>query len=170
MSKRERWIYASLVLALSAQAVHAQDVNPTAAAPQPDLGKLRQQVAEQAQKLTEQQRQLDESQRHLGALQKQLQELQKQLGIVPTKPAPTEKVAQPTSRWQADEPTTVHPVGQAPSRRGHPPPEIAPLFEQPGVLSPAAASPWSLRCSIHIPHRIGFPSSATPSFPPWSSA
>jgi uncharacterized coiled-coil protein SlyX len=138
MSKRERWIYASLVLALSAQAVHAQDVNPTAAAPQPDLGKLRQQVAEQAQKLTEQQRQLDESQRHLGALQKQLQELQKQLGIVPTKPAPTEKVAQPTSRWQADEPTTVHPVGQAPSRRQDTrPPEIAPLLaQQPGVLSP----------------------------------
>lgn len=141
MSKRERMVYAGLVLALSAQTVHAQDVSPVTrdnAAPQPDLGKLRQQVTEQAQKLTEQQRQLDESQRHLSALQKQLEALQKQLGAAPSKPAQAANAASPPSSGQAREATIVRPVGQAPARpQGTRPPEIAPLLaEQPGVLSP----------------------------------
>lgn len=141
MLKKERMVYAGLVLALSAQTVHAQDVSQItrdATAPQPDLGKLRQQVAEQAQKLTEQQRQLDESQRHLSALKKQLEVLQKQLGAAPTKPVQPEKVAQSPSSGQAREPTTVRPVGQAPVRpQDTRPPEIAPLLaQQPGVLSP----------------------------------
>ena len=141
MSKCESLIYASLVLALSAQAINAQEVNQAtrnAAEPQPDLGKLRQQVADQAQKLTEQQRQLDESQRYLSSLQKQLEVLQKQLGVAPTKPPQAEQVAQSPRSSQSGERDTIRPVGQAPARpRDTRPPEIAPLVAaQPGVLSP----------------------------------
>lgn len=140
MSKKGTWIRASLMVALGAQVAHAQvlqQASPDAAAPQPDLGQLRQQVAAQALKLAEQQRQIDESQRHLGALREQLEALQKQLGTAPARPAQAARVAQPPTRVsQADTPTTGRPVGQAPVREDTRPPEIAPLFEAPGVLSP----------------------------------
>jgi uncharacterized coiled-coil protein SlyX len=140
MSKKGTWIRASLMVALGAQVAHAevvQQAGPDAAAPQPDLGQLRQQVAAQALKLAEQQRQIDESQRHLGALQERLEALQKQLGIAPARPAQAAKAAQPPTRVsQADAPATDRPVGQAPVRKDTRPPEIAPLFETPGVLSP----------------------------------
>lgn len=137
MSTKGAWIRVGLMVALGAQVAHAQVLQlarPDAAAPQPDLGHLRQQVAAQALKLAEQQRQIDESQRHLSALQERLEALQKQLGTVPPKAA---KAAQPPTRIsQADAPTTGRPVGQAPVREDTRPPEIAPLFEAPGVLSP----------------------------------
>lgn len=140
MTKKGTWLRASLVMMLGVQAVHAQTVRqapPDAAAPQPDLGQLRQQVAAQARKLAEQQRQIDESNRHLGALQKQLEALQKQLATAPARPAQAASGAQPATRVsQVDMPPTGRPVGQAPVREDTRPPEIAPLFEQPGVLSP----------------------------------
>ena len=138
MSKKGTWVRASLVMMLSAQVAHAealQQARPGVAAPQPDLGQLRQQVAEQALKLAEQQRQLDESNRHLGTLQKQLEALQKQLGNAPTTPAQTVKVAQSSATGSQVVPD--RPVGQAPApKEDTRPPEIAPIFEGPGVLSP----------------------------------
>jgi len=138
MSKKGTWVRASLVMMLSAQVAHAealQQARPGAAAPQPDLGQLRQQVAEQALKLAEQQRQLDESNRHLGTLHKQLEALQKQLGNAPTKPAQTVKVAQSSATGSQVVPD--RPVGQAPApKEDTRPPEIAPIFEGPGVLAP----------------------------------
>jgi len=135
MSKKGSWVRAGLVLALSAgaQTVHAEELRPSgpdAAAPQSDLTLLRQQVAAQALKLAEQQRQIDESRRQLEALQKQL-------GIAPAVPAQSVRVAQssPTGS-RVDAPRPDRPVGQAPVREDTRPPEIAPLFEQPGVLSP----------------------------------
>lgn len=140
MSTKGAWIRATLMVVLGAQVAHAevlQQAIPDAAAPQPELGQLRQQVAAQALELAKQQRQIDESQRHLGALQAQLEALQKQLGAAPARPAQVAKVAQPPTRVsQADAPTTDRPVGQAPVREDTRPPEIAPLFEAPGVLSP----------------------------------
>lgn len=140
MSKKATWVRASLVVMLGAQAAHAQTVQqarPDTAAPQPDLGQLRQQVAAQALKLAEQQRQLDESNRHLGALQKQLEALQQRLGTAPAQPAQAAKEAPPPTRVsQVDARPTDRPVGQAPVREDTRPPEIAPLFEAPGVLSP----------------------------------
>ena len=135
MSKMGSWVCASLVLALSAgaQTAHAEEVRqsgPDAAAPQSDLTLLRQQVAAQALKLAEQQRQIDESRRQLEALQKQL-------GIAPAEPTQSIRVAQSTpSGTQVDAPSADRPVGQAPAREDTRPPEIAPLFEAPGVLSP----------------------------------
>lgn len=140
MSKKATWVRASLVAILGTQAAHAQTVQqprPAAAAPQPDLAQLRQQVAAQDLKLAEQQRQLDESNRHLGALQKQLEALQQRLGTAPAQPAQAAKEAPPPTRVsQVDARPTDRPVGQAPVREDTRPPEIAPLFEEPGVLSP----------------------------------
>lgn len=140
MSKKGTWARAGLVVMLGTQAAHAQTVQQPrldAAALQPDLGQLRQQVAAQALKLAEQQRQIDESQRQLGAMQKQLEALQSQLGTAPAKPAQAVTVTpSPTRVSQVDARPTDRPVGQAPVRENTRPPEIAPLFEQPGVLSP----------------------------------
>lgn len=140
MTKKGTWVRASLVVMLGTQAAHAQTVQqprPDAATPQPDLPQLRQQVAAQALKLAEQQRQIDESQRQLGALQKQLEALQRQLGTTPARPTQAITVApSPTRVSQVDTPSTDRPVGQAPVREDTRPPEIAPLFEAPGVLSP----------------------------------
>ncbi len=140
MTKNRTWLRAGLVMMLGVQVVHAQTVRqapPDAAAPQPDLGQLRQQVAAQALKLAEQQRRIDESNRHLDALEKKLEALQKQLATAPAKPAQAASRAQPATRVsQADAPPTGRPVGQAPVQEDSRPPAIAPLFEQPGVLSP----------------------------------
>ncbi|MHB8939656.1 MAG: transporter [Thiobacillus sp.] len=140
MTKKGTWARAGLVVMLGAQAAHAQTVQqpgPTAAAPQPDLVQLRQQVAAQDLKLVEQQRQLDESQRQLAALQKQLEALQNRLGTASAQPAQAAKEAPPPTRVsQVDARATDRPVGQAPVREDTRPPEIAPLFEAPGVLSP----------------------------------
>jgi uncharacterized coiled-coil protein SlyX len=143
MTRKGTWARAGLMVMLGAQAAHAQTVQqprPTAAAPQPDLAQLRQQVEAQDLKLAEQQRQLDESNRQLGALQKQLEALQQRLGAAPAQPAQPAQaatVAQPPARVsQVDARPTARPVGQAPVREDTRPPEIAPLFEAPGVLSP----------------------------------
>jgi opacity protein-like surface antigen/uncharacterized coiled-coil protein SlyX len=140
MTKKGTWVRAGLVVMLGAHAAHAQTVQQpglTAAAPQPDLAQLRQQVAAQDLKLAEQQRQLDESNRQLGALQKQLEALQQRLGAAPAQPAQAATAAQPPTRVsQVDARATDRPVGQAPIREDTRPPEIAPLFEAPGVLSP----------------------------------
>ncbi|MDZ7596657.1 MAG: transporter [Thiobacillus sp.] len=140
MTKKGAWARAGLVVMLGTQAAHAQTVQQPrldAAAPQPDLAQLRQQVAAQALKLAEQQRQLDESNRQLGALQKQLEALQQRLGAAPAQPAQAATAAQPPTRVsQVDARATDRPVGQAPVREDTRPPEIAPLFEAPGVLSP----------------------------------
>ena len=139
MSKKGTWARASLVMMLGAPVAHAealQQARLDAAAPQPDLSQLRQQVAAQALKLAEQQRQIDESHQHLGALQRQMEALQKQLEIAPpAKPAQTVKVAQSSATGSQVVPD--RPVGQAPApKEDTRPPEIAPIFEGPGVLSP----------------------------------
>lgn len=144
MSKTGNWVGAGLAMMLGTQAAHAEEVRQAgqeAAAPQVDMNALRQQVAAQALKLTEQQRQIDESHRHLAALQKQLEALQKQLETAPAKPAQTVKVAQAPTPTQVDAPAPApapdRPVGQAPAPKTDTrPPEIAPIFEGPGVLSP----------------------------------
>jgi len=140
MSKKGTWVRASLVMMLSAPVAHAealQQARLDAAAPQPNLNQLRQQVAAQALKLAEQQRQIDESHQHLGALQKLLEALQKKLEIAPAKPAQTVKVAQSSATGSQVDAPPARPVGQAPApKEDTRPPEIAPIFEGPGVLSP----------------------------------
>jgi hypothetical protein len=135
MSRKATWFPAALLMMLGTQTVHAEELRQAgqdAAAPESDLSQLRQQVAAQALTLAEQQRQLDESRRQLEALQKRL-------GIAPAEPPKAAmKMAQSLAGGsQVYEPGAGRPVGQAPARsQDTRPPEVAPLFEQPGVLSP----------------------------------
>ena len=100
----------------------------------PDLVQIQRQLEEQSEKLVAMQRALDEEKKKLLAHKQALQETRKQLetlqaraGGAPAKPA-VEKVA------RAD--TASQPVGQAPEKPEESrPPEVAPLFEQPGVLT-----------------------------------
>ena len=138
MAKKGTWVRAGLLVALGAHAAHAQTAaSVEAAAPAPDLKLLRQQVAAQALKLAEQQRQIEASQRHLAALQSQLDALRQRLAGEPTQPAPVVTAAQSPTSTRSSAPAPARPVGQPPAPpKDTRPPEIAPLFEQPGVLSP----------------------------------
>jgi hypothetical protein len=99
-----------------------------------DLVQIQRELEEQSEQLAAMQRALDEEKKKLLAHKRALQETRRQLevlqarvGGVAAKPA-VEKVA------QAD--MTPRPVGQAPEKpEDSRPPEIAQLFEQPGVLT-----------------------------------
>lgn len=121
----------SLVWALLAvTSVYGQE------APQagPDLVQIQRQLEEQSEKLAAMQRALDEEKKKLLAHKQALQETRRQLeamqakaGGAPVKPA-AEKVARTDTAPQS--------VGQAPEKPEESrPPAIAPLFEQPGVLT-----------------------------------
>ena len=100
----------------------------------PDLVQIQRQLEEQSEKLVAMQRALDEERKKLLAQKQALQETRRQLealhakaGGAPVKPA-VEKVARADAVPQS--------VGQAPEKQEESrPPAIAPLFEQPGVLT-----------------------------------
>ena len=102
---------------------------------QADMNQMRQQLDEQAKKLAVQQNQLDEELRKLEhhkrafeETRQQLEALQKRLGVTPA--SRPERVAQTQAQ-------PVQPVGRAPEKqKDAQPPEVAQLFEQPGVLTP----------------------------------
>jgi hypothetical protein len=117
---------------LGASPGYSQDV-PRAS--QTDINQMRQQLDEQAKKLAAQQNQLDEELRKLEEhkrafeeTRQQLEALQKRLGVTPA--SRHERVAQTQAQ-------PVQPVGRAPEKqKDAQPPEVAQLFEQPGVLTP----------------------------------
>lgn len=98
-----------------------------------DMNQLRQQLDEQVKKLAAQQSLLDEEMKQLEAhrrafedTRRQLEALQQRMGVIP---APRPQVAQA-------QPQPGQPVGRAPEKPKHSrPPEMAPIFEQPGVLT-----------------------------------
>lgn len=100
---------------------------------QADMNQLRQQLDEQAKKLAAQQSLLDEEMKQLEAhrrafedTRRQLEALQKRMGVIP---ASRPQVAQA-------QPQPGQPVGRAPEKpKDSRPPEMAPIFEQPGVLT-----------------------------------
>lgn len=100
---------------------------------QADMHQLRQQLNEQVKKLTAQQSLLDEEMKQLEAhrrafedTRRQLEALQQRMGVIP---APRPQVAQA-------QPQPGQPVGRAPEKpKDSRPPEMAPIFEQPGVLT-----------------------------------
>ena len=129
--RMETWVYAGAVWICGIHSVGAEEVqkvNDKIADTQIDIHQLRQQVRAQSLLLDEQQRQLD-------AARRRLEHLEKQLGLVRTDPV--HRAAVPAT---GGSPIAVsgssRPVGQAPVRDDRRPPQIAPLFEQPGVLSP----------------------------------
>ncbi|MDD5330834.1 MAG: hypothetical protein PHX38_12600 [Sulfuricella sp.] len=99
----------------------------------PDLAPIRRQLEEQGRQLEAQQRTIEAEEKKLQAQKRALKETRRQLdallaraGVAPAKPA-AEKTAQAQSATQ--------PVGQAPEPKDGAPPEIAPIFEQPSVLT-----------------------------------
>lgn len=100
---------------------------------QADMNQLRQQLDEQVKKLAAQQSLLDEEMKQLEAhrrafedTRRQLEALQQRMGVIP---APRPQVAQA-------QPQPGQPVGRAPEKpKDSRPPEMAPIFEQPGVLT-----------------------------------
>lgn len=128
-----KFFKAGLVGALmGASPGYSQDLSRTVAA---DMNQMRQQLDEQAKKLAAQQNQLDEEFRKLEEhkrafeeTRRQLEALQKRLGVTPA--SRPERVAQTQVQ-------PVQPVGRAPEKpKDAQPPEVAQLFEQPGVLTP----------------------------------
>lgn len=121
------WCSAALLAALSpVPPVHAQD------APAPPLHDLRQQVREQAERLEALRRSLAEQEAALDALRRALdaEALAGRRGGGPaTGGAPQAQAQAP----QAGPPQG--PVGQAPESSQRPP-AVAPIFDQPGVLTP----------------------------------
>ncbi len=115
---------------LSVASASGQEVPQTGT----DLIQIQRQLEEQSEKLAAMQRALEEEKKKLLAHKRALQETRRQLealqasaGGGAVKPA-ADKVAQAG--------TAPQPVGQAPERQEESrPPAIAPLFEQPGVLT-----------------------------------
>lgn len=106
----------------------ARAAEPAAAAPdqnQARLETLRQQLAEQA-------RRLEALKRDMAQQEAQLRELRQALGqeVLATQRGGAARDMAPQQMAQAPAP-----VGQSPERDSRPP-EVAPIFEQPGVLTP----------------------------------
>lgn len=122
----------SLVWALIAiNSAYAEEVP----APVPDLALIQQQLEEQSAKLAAMQRALDEEKKQLQEHKRALRETRRQLDVLQGKAggAPAEPSAEKVA--QAD--TSPQTVGQAPEKPADGrPPEVAQIFDQPGVLTP----------------------------------
>jgi uncharacterized coiled-coil protein SlyX len=127
---------ATLLCAASLGAAQAADE----ASPRP--GELKQRIAEQA-------RQLEELKRLLAAQEATLESLRRSLDAEKPTSAETRPAAPSPAPVVADE----KPVGSAPPAA---PPRVAPIFEQPGVLTPAGKFGFepSLQYSYSSSNRI----------------
>lgn len=113
-----------------AEPIAQQEAQP----PEPDIARIRQQLETQSRQLEAQRQALEEEEKKLQAHKRALKETMRQLdalmakaGMAPAGPA-AEKVAQAQPSPQ--------PVGQAPEKpKDSRPPEVAPIFEQPSVLT-----------------------------------
>lgn len=110
----------------------AGDVAPAGAG---DIEQMKRELGEQRKALEAQQRALEEQENRLAAQKRALQETQRRLeGLQSQLGGPVAPSPEKTARTESQEaPQTV---GRAPEKpkNGHPP-EIAPIFEQPGVLT-----------------------------------
>ena len=128
------WIllYGTLMcgLTLSTWAV-AQDARPA------DVGEITRQLSEQSTKLGELARAIGEQERELAENKKQLLEQRRKveqlLQQYSGRGAPGSGAQTAPILAQAD---TTKPVGQAPDPKDAKPTDIAPIFQQPGVLTP----------------------------------
>lgn len=133
-----QWSKYALLAGLTATALttlhtHAEDGGGAMTTQQ-----IRQMLEEQTrklneakQKLAEQEAQQAQTRRELDATQRQLDQLKAQAGMAPTPAAPPRPAAAPPQQQVA----TAQPVGKAPEDANRQP-EIAQIFEQPGVLTP----------------------------------
>lgn len=120
----------------------AQDTTSNSTA----IEQLRQQLDQQREELQRQERSLAAQEAKLDAQRRKLEQAQKRLNqLAGHQAAPATKPA--TGERRVAQAPTEQPVGQAPSRKEeNRPPEVAPIFEQPGVLTPRGK--WVLEPSL----------------------
>lgn len=114
--------------------------------PQVDVGEITRQLSEQSAKLKELSRALAEQERELVESKRQLLEQQRRVdqllqGYTGRGVAGSTGSAGQGAGSVGYDPTTLaqapsKPVGQAPDQKDARPPDIAPIFQQPGVLTP----------------------------------
>ena len=113
----------------------AQDVGPPLQNQGPGIDQLRQQLDEEQSQLAAQQQALRDAEKRLDEQKRSLQETQRRLDALrgqlggPQPAASREGV-------QSEAPTAEQPVGQAPTEAPAPAQAVAPILEQPGVLTP----------------------------------
>lgn len=136
---RGRWISISTLAAALAGTAQAQSIDSAV-----DLDQFRQQLEGETARLNALQRSLDEQESSLAAQRRQLIEQRRRLealyermtgrGAPPSSATPSGNQPTPLQSAQTD-PTTPKPVGEAP-RTGERPPEVAPIGQESGVLTP----------------------------------
>ena len=127
---RKRWpltILAGAVLAVVASQAHAQRTPPAKNNPGARIERLQQQLSEQARQIETLRQAVAEQDARQSELQRALSQEPRPVAG-PVAPAPAIPAAPDESQ------RTVR-VGAAPSQE-NPPPAVAPLFDQPGILTP----------------------------------
>ena len=137
---RGRSITISALAAALAGTAQAQNIGAPI-----DLDQFRQQLEEETARLNALQRSLDEQESSLGTQRQQLREQRRRLealyqrmtgrGAPPSIATPSSDQGEPLRSAQTDSTAPAKPVGEAP-RTSERPPEVAPIGEQAGVLTP----------------------------------
>lgn len=102
-----------------------------------------QAAGDESQRLDAMRKQLDDQtarlealKRDLAAQEAKLVEMRRQMGLEKVRGAGTAAGAKPSGGEQVAQAPAPKPVGQAPETSEQPRPQVAPIFEQPGVLTP----------------------------------
>lgn len=130
---RKRWpltILAGAVLALVASQSHAQRTPPAKSNPGARIERLQQQLAEQAKQIEALRQAVAEQDARQSELQRALSQQPRPVAG-PVAPAPV----MPAAPDAPDASQRAVRVGSAPSQENQPP-AVAPLFDQPGILTP----------------------------------
>lgn len=132
----QRSLFSMLGMACALGAVSAAQAEEVSAVSQVSMEDLRKQLEEQSRQIAAQQRALEEETRRLESHKRALQETRHQVEVMKAR---LDGRPEPRTRTEVAQAEAVKPqtVGQAPERpKDTRPPEIAPIFEQPGVLTP----------------------------------
>jgi uncharacterized coiled-coil protein SlyX len=139
---QDRWPGVGPAVSAPPPAPAAQAATSTAASddPQPRLDDLQREINAQTQRLEELRRSLAEQERAVASLQHALDEerlaAERGAGVAPSTVLPAQAQAQAASQQPQQQQQRQQPVGQAPESATRPP-EVAQIFDQPGVLTPA---------------------------------
>ncbi|MEO5863203.1 MAG: acetate kinase [Burkholderiales bacterium] len=142
----------TLAIALSIIYPASAQQNPAAA----DIEQVKQLLEQESKKFDELQRGMQELEKKLQSDRKAMQEqkqrledLQRRVGVKPPpppRPQQVQQTPQQTPSQQAQPQAPPDTVGQAPPRQTTRPPEVAPISQQPGVLT--AKGKWVLEPSL----------------------
>lgn len=145
-------ILTGLAIALGIAYPASAQQNPAAA----EVEQVKQLLEQESKKFDELQRGMQELERKLQSDRKAMQEqkqrledLQRRVGVKPPPPTPqpqAQQTPQLTPSQQAQPQSPPKTVGQAPQRQDTRPPEVAPISQQPGVLT--AKGKWVLEPSL----------------------